>query len=486
MNDARLLACPYRLSMQLTVAILVFAAPALAQTSWWRTYGGTGREQGYSVAQTLDGGHVIAGYTESFGAGYSDAYLVKTGSSGDTIWTRTYGGTGYDYGYSVQQTADSGYIISGRTPDGSGYCDVYIIRTNAAGDTMWTRTYGGTGKEYGNSVQLTSDGGFIIAGYTESFGAGPFDVYLIKTDAPGDTVWTRPYGGAGTDQGSSVVQTPGGGYVIAGWTDSYGAGNYDAYLVKTNASGDTMWTRTYGGADYDWGYSAQQTADSGYIIAGVTQSFGAGDRDVWLIKTDAYGDTQWTRTYGGASMDEGYFGAQTSDGGYIIAGLTFSFGAGECDVYLVRTDALGDTQWTRTYGGTDYDEGRSVRQTADGGYIISGRTGSFGAGNFDVYLIKTDASGSIAIEETPAAEVRPTNAPTIVRSSLLLPKAVSGERSAEGACLLDIAGRSVLELHAGTNDVSRLAPGVYFVHSGPSAARRKPSALVATKVVIAR
>jgi len=258
-----------------------FAAIAAAQTSWWRTYGGTLTDQGWSVQQTSDGGYIIAGRTYSFGAGNSDVYLTKTNTPGDTLWTRTYGGTSEDDGYSVQQTTDSGYIITGYTASFSAG-GVYLIRTNASGDTLWTRTYGYLGD--GRGVQQTSDGGFIIAG------AGYRDVYLIKTTASGDTLWTRTYGGTSEDVGTSVQQTLDGGYIVAGYTLTFGAGGYDAYLIKTDASGDTMWTRTYGGTGDDQGYSVQQTSDGGYIIAGRTYSFGAGNSDVYLIKTDSLGN----------------------------------------------------------------------------------------------------------------------------------------------------------------------------------------------------
>ena len=214
-----------------------FAAIAAAQTSWWRTYGGTLTDQGWSVQQTSDGGYIIAGRTYSFGAGNSDVYLTKTNTPGDTLWTRTYGGTSEDDGYSVQQTTDSGYIITGYTASFSAG-GVYLIRTNASGDTLWTRTYGGTSEDVGTSVQQTLDGGYIVAGYTLTFGAGGYDAYLIKTDASGDTMWTRTYGGTGDDQGYSVQQTSDGGYIIAGRTYSFGAGNSDVYLIKTDSLGN--------------------------------------------------------------------------------------------------------------------------------------------------------------------------------------------------------------------------------------------------------
>jgi hypothetical protein len=379
------------------ILALASALPAFSQQRWERNYGGTERDYGYSVQQTQDGGYIVAGYTYSFGPGtpqYPNVYLIKTNASGDTLWTRTYGGTNDDYGYSVQQTSDGGYIVAGNTNSFGSGGQVYLVKTNAIGDTLWTRTYGGTNDDYGYSVQQTLDTGYIVAGVTTSFG-NSVQVYLVKTNASGDTLWTRTYGGAYGDFGYSVQQTSDGGYIVAGRSDGFGNG-VEVFLVKTTALGDTLWTRTYGGTNDDAGNSAQQTQDGGYIVAGLTLSFGDSIQ-VYLIKTNASGDTLWTRTYGGTGADYGWSVQQTLDTGYIVAGYTNSFGNGG-QVYLVKTNDFGDTLWTRTYG-VDYDEGRSVHQTSDGGYIIAG--GSFSFGNYyQVYLIKTDSLGrSTGVEE---------------------------------------------------------------------------------------
>jgi len=382
--------------------LLIAMFAGLAHAGWERTYGGSSWDRGESVAQTSDGGYIVAGYTESFGAGSGDVYLVKTDSVGDTIWTRTYGGSSSDIGNSVAQTSDGGYIVAGYTYSfGAGSGDVYLVKTDAVGDTIWTRTYGGSDDDRGYSIAQTSDGEYIVAGYTNSFGAGSGDVYLVKTDTVGDTIWTRTFGGSDHDYGFSVAQTSDGGYIVAGRTYSFGAGSWDFYLVKTDAVGNTIWTRTYGGSDWDSGESVTQTTDGGYIVAGGTESFGAGYEDVYLVKTDADGDTLWTRTYGGDLWDCGHTIANTTDGGYIVAGYTYSFGVGSGDVYLVKTDAVGDTIWTRTYGGSNDDTGFSFAQTSDGGYIIAGRTYSFGADSGDVYLVKTDSLGFTGIGENP-------------------------------------------------------------------------------------
>jgi hypothetical protein len=254
----------------------------------------------------------------------------------------TYGGNHNSGGSSVRQTTDGGFIIAGNitasAPDSS---DVYLIRTNASGETLWTRSYGGPGNNAGNSVEQTSDGGYVIAGYTTSFGAGGYDVYLLKTNSSGDTLWTRTYGGTGDDLGTSVEPTSDGGYVVAGYTTSFGAGGYDVYLIKTNSSGETLWTRTYGGTGNDAGYSVEQTSDGGYIVTGYTAPPSAATKDVYLIKTNASGDARWTNSYGGAGLSEGHSVRQTSDGGYIIAGYHLPSDSKYTSVYVIKTDAGG-------------------------------------------------------------------------------------------------------------------------------------------------
>ncbi|MFH1010392.1 MAG: hypothetical protein V1784_04055 [bacterium] len=378
----------------ITLFFCLSSIPSHAQPSpdtlWTRTYGGSGPDIAWSVQRTADGGYVVAGETNSFGAGYRDFYVVKTNGQGDPLWTRTYGGIFYDRAYSVQQTIDGGYVLAGRTSSfGAGMYDFYVVKTSPLGDTLWTRTFGGSNDDYGYCIRQTTDAGYIVAGLTWSFGAGYADFYLVKTNSQGDTLWTRTYGGSGIDEASSVQQTTDGGYIVAGYTWSFGAGNYDFYLVKTNSQCDALWTRTYGGSSEDRAQSVQQTADGGYVVTGYTGSFGAGLNDFYLVKTNSQGDTLWTRTYGGSDEERAQAVQQTADGGYVVAGYTGSFGAGSLDLYVVKTDSQGDTLWTRTYGGSGDDRAYCVQQTTDGAYIVAGYTYSFGAGLSDFYLVKT-------------------------------------------------------------------------------------------------
>jgi len=380
-----------------------------AQITFQKTFGGTENDVCHSIQQTSDGGYILAGWTYSFGAGAEDIYLIKTNVNGDSLWTKTFGGINHEDAFFIQQTADGGYLTTGYTVSfGAGNNDIYLIKTDANGDLLWTKSFGGLSFDAGYEVLQTIDGGYIITGTIYSSGSN--DVCLIKTDANGDSLWTKTFGGTGNDLGNSIQQTTDGGFIISGFTSSFGAGGYDIYLIKTDVNGNLLWTRTFGGALEDKGNSVQQTTDGGYIICGWTLSFGAGAENVYLIKTDINGNLLWSKTFGGTIVEEGYSVQQTTDGGYIIAGNTFSFSAtgSETNFYLIKTDANGDSLWTKTFGGADNDEANSVHQTMDGGYIIGGSTYSFGSGFSDFYLVKTDSLGNSGCNES--------GTPTIVTS----------------------------------------------------------------------
>ncbi len=360
-----------------------------------KAYGGTDSEEYNRVQQTSDGGYIVIGRTLSFGAGGSDIFLIKTDAYGNIQWAKTYGGASWEYASSARQTSDGGYILAGYTSSfGAGNSDFFLIKANSSGNIIWAKTYGGTSDDYAYSVQQTSDGGYIVAGTTNSFGAGSYDFLLIKADANGNIIWAKTYGGTDWDWGSSVQQTSDGGYILAGLTWSFGASGGDIFLVKTDANGNVQWAKIYGGAGWDQPFSVQQTSDGGYILTGETTSFGAGDRDFFLIKTDANGNVQWAKTYGGTNWDQAFSVQQTYDGGYIVAGGTWSFGAGGYDFLLIKTDANGNVQWAKTYGTANNDIAWSVQQTSDGGYIVAGDS-PLGMGLWDIFLIKTDANGNI-------------------------------------------------------------------------------------------
>ena len=340
---------------------------------------------------------------------------TQTSLPSDTIPTtslsphfcKTIGGPASEAGHSLIQTSDGGYAITGYTYSfGAGEKDVYVVKLDANGNLQWTKTIGGPEREEGKSLIQTSDGGYAIAGTTSSFGAGGEDVYVVKLDAHGNLQWTRTIGGPKYEEGNSLIQTSVGGYAIAGTTTSFGAGKADVYVVKLDAKGNHQWTKTIGGPDREEGRSLIQTSDGGYAIIGSTKSFGAGDEDVYFVKLDAKGNLQWTNTIGGPETEEGYSLIQTSDGGYAIAGYAEFLGAEVFEVYFVGLDAKGNLQWTKTIGGKWAEAGNSLIQTSDGGYAIAGTTGSFGAGGDDVYVVKLDKNGDACCAASQTSQVR--------------------------------------------------------------------------------
>ena len=323
--------------------------------------------------------------------------FICSGSVFAVEWAASYGGLSFDGADSVQQTSDGGYIVAGRTKSfGAGEEDIWVMKLTGDGSVTWQKAYGGTGDDVAKFVQQTSDGGYIVAGSTRSFRAA-YDIWVLKLTANGSLTWQKTYGGTDNDAALAVQQTSEGGYVVAGYTYSFTNGLCDMWVLKLTADGSLTWQKTYGGSGDDFAYSVQQTSDGGYIVAGYTDSFGAGLYDIWVLKLTANGSVTWQKTYSGTNGggDGGSSIQQTSDGGYILSGYTYSFGAGQADTWVLKLTANGTITWQKTYGGAGHDFAVSVQETADGGYIVAGRSESFGAGDFDCWLLKLDASGNI-------------------------------------------------------------------------------------------
>jgi len=268
--------------------------------------------------------------------------------------------------------------------------------TTPSTQAVWQKTFGGSYNDEAYSIQQTTDGGYIVAGSTISFGEGGSDVYVIKLDKNGDKVWEKTFGGIADDEAKSIQQTTDGGYIVAGYTFSFGEGGSDVYVIKLDENGNESWEKTFGGNGWDEASFIQQTNDEGYIVAGYTFSFGEGWDDVYVIKLDKNGNKVWDKTYGGGNGDRANSIQQTKDGGYIVAGMTSSLGAGNYDFYIIKLDANGNKLWEKTFGGRNYDPAWSIQQTNDGGYIVAGSTISFGAGGSDIYVIKLDENGNTA------------------------------------------------------------------------------------------
>ncbi len=295
----------------------------------------------------------------------------------DTLWTKMYGGPGKDECNSIQITDNGGYILAGITEEsqGSGIYDFYIVKTDSLGDSLWTRSYGGSLNDECYSIQRTVGGNFIAAGYTESFGASGLDIYLVKIDSNGDTLWTRTYGGPGDEVCYSMLTLEDGTCVLAGYTDSFGAGEDDMYLLKVNSWGDLLWQQTFGDSLDDRCYSIDKTEDGGYILGGNIGVYGNWDpTDVYLIKTDSYGNLEWPWI-----IDIGLHDCCNSiqvidEGEYILGGYTNVPYYDGMEIFLMKIDTWIGLDWVQIYdsGYMSYDEGKSVLQTSDSGYVLGG------------------------------------------------------------------------------------------------------------------
>ena len=394
-------------AVMLSTAGLVLAqAP---DSLWHRVYGGASSDYGYSVDLTTDGGFIIAGQTYSFGTGLSDFYLVRTNSSGDTLWHRAYGTAGTDYARAARQTPDGGFIVVGMSDSlDSGDHDVYLVKTDSHGVASWTRRYGTpNGVERGNDICLAPDGGYLIAGMTSSFGHGADDGYLIKTDSHGNLLWQAVYGGTENEYFERMELTSDGGCILVGSTGSATPG-WDLYVVRTRSDGDTLWTWTSGGTGTDFGTSGVECLDGGFAVVG-TIYFTSASYQLFIIKLSSDGNTVWRRFYGGSGTDHAFGVRQVaSDGGYVIVGYTNSYGAGDWDIYLLRTDASGDTLWTTTFGDSLREWGWDTELLTDGSLVISGSARSYGPAPDDAYLLKTqaDPAGAPALQLTSSVDLR--------------------------------------------------------------------------------
>jgi len=372
-------------------------AAQIPNTLWTQTYGGTGHDIARFTQQTSDGGFILVGVTESFGSGESDFWLIKTDEIGNEEWNQSFGGTSWDEAYSVNQTTDGGFILGGCTNSyGAGESDFWLVKTDEIGNEEWNRTFGGENYDTAYSANQTTDGGFIIGGFTSSYGVGESDFWLIKTDENGNEEWNQTFGGLDNDKIYSVKQTTDGGFILAGYTNSYGAGESDLWLVKTDEIGNEEWNQTYGGSSYEIANSIQQTSDGGFILAGYTNSYGAGESDFWLVKTDENGNEEWNQSYDNNNESERAQSIiQANDNGFIIAGYV-TYTDETTDIWIVKTDEVGNEEWNQTFGGNEWDRGSAIQQTADGGFVIAGSTSSYGLGGSDFWLIRLDQEISIA------------------------------------------------------------------------------------------
>ncbi|MCK5125106.1 MAG: T9SS type A sorting domain-containing protein [candidate division Zixibacteria bacterium] len=379
---------------------LYMYAPLAAQDSLWAVnFGGKYNESTGGIDRLATGDFILCGSTYSYGAGEYDIYVIKTDSVGTVLWDETFGDTATEYGNDIQKTSDNGFIISGSTNStGAGKRDLYLLKIDSVGNELWSKTYGGTSHEDGHSVQELYDKGFIVCGTTESFGTGT-DIYLLRTDSLGDTLWTKTYGGSNGESGAEVRVTSDSGFIMIGNTGSYGTGYSSIYVVRTDSIGDTVWTATYGNDRADMGAAIELTNDNGFILGGTTVLDGENYYDAYAVKIDSLGVLEWDSTYGGSYEDRIYSIKTTPDGGYIFGGITDNGGARKMDIMMLKTDAAGATEWSNSIGGDESDYCRSVILDGQNDYFALGYSYSASTGGSDMYLAKIQRAGATAVDD---------------------------------------------------------------------------------------
>ena len=367
------------------LSICFSALAAEPEEKWNLTYGGQYGDGAWCLQETKDGGNILVGYSASRGEG-SDLFLIRTDGMGKRIWSRILGGSGEDMGYFVQETQDRGFIVTGSTKSFAvGEELLWLVKTDGNGNLSWDKTFGGFVSSFGDggwSVEETDDRGYIITGYTQSLGSGRKDLWLIKTDVQGNKIWEKTFGGREDDVGMSVLKSRDGGYIVAGRTASLGKGGDDIWLLKTNSRGEELWNATFGGKQDDAGFQVVELRD-GYAVVGRTES-GSDKKRIILIKIDLDGQKLWERTYLGGSASSLQ---PTNNGGFVIAGRIDNKTTGR-DALLIKTDSTGHEEWSMILGGSSDDIGTFVVQSRDGSYTLAGITSSYGLGREDAWLVK--------------------------------------------------------------------------------------------------
>ena len=393
------------LSLILALSLSAFGQPTEA---WSRNYGGQSSDPGGAVKATSDGGYLLTGMTYSYGFGRGDLWLVKADSNGTEQWNKTFGGSNFDIGRSVLQTSDGGYIIAGSTQSfGAGKSNGWLVKTDRNGTEQWNRTFGGKSTDEATSVQQTDDGGYIFTGFTSSYKADG-DIWLVRTNSSGYELWNKTFGKKGSDHGWSVIRAKDGGFVVAGDIDSYVPNNdnpdlssdtgsdTDAWLIKTDKNGIEQWNTTIKSGMDDSAKSVQQTMDGGFILTGYTKANLYQDNPiskVLLSKIEGNGTVDWRKIIdekSSSGRNEGQAVLQTSGGDYIVAGYTTFYGDSEGDALVLMIDPKGNVQWIKSFGGQGSQSADSVQDVNNGGYVIAGNTNQLRGHGIDIWLMKLE------------------------------------------------------------------------------------------------
>ncbi|MDX1911560.1 MAG: T9SS type A sorting domain-containing protein [Saprospiraceae bacterium] len=492
----------YTLSLLLFFPLIGWAQPEI---QWQRRLGGSLTEEIRSITLTIDKGYLMAGPTISndidveYNNGAVDFWSIKVDSAGTLEWEKCYGGSLNESPRDAKQVSDGGFIYCGNTQsiDGDvsgnhGETDVWLIKTDNVGNLEWQKCYGGSDIDEGWEAQMTSDGGYIIVGWTESndgnivFNHGLTDVWVIKLDANAEIEWQKTYGGSMFDWGYSVFQTDDGGYIVCGEAQSDDGDlsgiifGLDAWVLKLDAEGKIEWQREYGGSDADRANEILQTRDGGFIFCGHSESEDGdltnnnGVFDIWVVKLSNTGDIEWQRSMGGSGQDNGMHIAELSEGGYVVTGSLnspeYPGNHGSSDLWVIKLSESGEIVWQRAYGGSSQDYGRAIEQAGDGGLIVGGYTrsaagdgdvGGPALGSNDFWILKLAPETSDAIEPVhPLLQIYPNPANTHIR--------VQGiDTQQDGQVIIsDALGRIVMTRPLQTAallELEPLPPGMYFL-----------------------
>jgi hypothetical protein len=433
-----------RLILLLVIGVVFSTVDGFGQNTWLKTYGGYG---GKSIISTSDGGFVLTGsiYLRTGGEVNGDIFVMKINSVGDIVWKSIFGGSKNESGYSITTSSDGGFVLTGLFESNDGDFngikkgsiydyDIFVIKLNSNGNIEWKKTFGGSRMDWGYSITTTSDGGFVLTGFTVSNdgdfngirkGSYDEDIFVLKINSVGDIVWKSTFGGSNYEEGSSITTTSDGGFVLTGFTESTdgdfngimkGSNWDDIFVLKLNSVGNIVWKKTFGGSDRDFGYSITTTLDGGFVLTGFTNSpdgdfngMNKGYGDIFVIKLNSNGEMLWKSTFGGSFGEEGSSITTTSDGGFVLTGQTDSYDGDfkgmQRDsnvVFVIRLNSIGNIVWKKTFGGSRYEEGSSITTTLDGGFVLTGQSksndgdfSSLNKGVNGVFVMKLDSNGNL-------------------------------------------------------------------------------------------
>lgn len=387
-----------------------------------------GYEYGEAVAQTSDDGYVVVGYSNSFGNG-QEAFIVKYSSTGVPSWSKTWGGTGNDNFKSIIQTSDGNFVVLGQSSSyGAGLVDVVLVKYSQNGEVIWNKTWGGANNDYSASILESNDNNYIVAGSTTSYGSGG-DMFIAKFNAAdGALSWSKTWGGTGADEAVSLIQDNSNNYLLTGFTNGFSVVGYDAIFIKLSSDGTFLWSRTWGGSGTEIAMSTIQASDNSYIATGYTNSFGSVGNDVFIVSIDTNGNFGWNKKWGGSGADTGLTAINTDDGNFIVYGRTGSLGAGNIDTFYFKFEINGTPIWGKTWGGGGYENANEIIKTDNGNFVATGYQSSWSSGDYDIYLIKFDSDGVMAGCSSPMCQSH-TISTTVSSATTGSPSATSASQT---------------------------------------------------------